>query len=93
MTMLDRGTLQVLHGWCHRHSLHWTALTGPDSVAAMLLEPESARRPWSRMMLQVNADGYRLCDDRGEILAEASDLPALFDALESGLAEDLLTAP
>jgi hypothetical protein len=57
---------------------------GSDSAPSMVLERASPPR---RMMLLREADEFLLRDDRCSTLAVASDLPALFDAVDAGLAE------
>ena len=53
----------------------------------MMLEPRDAARPWQRMMLVLDKRELRLENELGETLASASDLPALLDAVEGGVAE------
>ena len=53
----------------------------------MMLKPRDAGRPWQRMMLVLDEGELRLENELGETLASASDLPALLDAVEGGIAE------
>ena len=53
----------------------------------MLLEQRHGSRPWQRMMLRWEADTLRLLDETGTLLAEASTLPALLDAVDGGVGE------
>ena len=53
----------------------------------MMLEPRDAARPWQRMMLILENQEIRLENELGETLASASDLPALLDAVEGGVAD------
>ena len=53
----------------------------------MMLEPRDAARPWQRMMLILENHEIRLENELGETLASASDLPALLDAVEGGVAD------
>ena len=45
-------------------------------------------RPWQRMMLVLEKHEIRLENELGETLASASDLPALLDAVEGGIADE-----
>ena len=58
----------------------------PDTPA-MVLIPSVARRPWQTMLLVLQGAEMRLENELGETLASASDLPALLDAVDSGVAE------
>lgn len=86
--MLDTSDLRLLTRWCGDHAMRWQPLrTGADG-AMLLLEPSVARHPWQRMMLTADDAGFRLEDELGDALAAASDLPALLDALDGGVAEE-----
>ena len=85
--MLDWAGLQTLSAWCNRHELSWTATAKAGGNAVMVLRAAAARRPWQRMLLVMENDELRLENEIGETLASASDLPALLDALEGGVAE------
>ncbi|MBV9735761.1 MAG: hypothetical protein JO209_07600 [Acidisphaera sp.] len=88
--MLDGAELRTLSSWCHHRALCWRPASGEDGLAAMLLEPKQRRRAWERMILVLRDDGFSLSNELGEALATASDLLALLDALDGGIAE---TAP
>lgn len=79
------GDLLVLSHWCSHRGLHWTP--GPSGEPSMLLEQRTATRPWQRMVLCRRAGALRLLDETGVLLAEASTLPALLDAVDGGVAE------
>ena len=53
----------------------------------MMLKPRDAGRPWQRMILVLDTAELRLENELGETLASASDLPALLDAVEGGVAD------
>ena len=48
---------------------------------AMMLEVTHRRFPWRRMFLVLGDDEFSLMTERGEILAVASDLPAVLDTI------------
>jgi hypothetical protein len=77
--------LQVLSNWCHARSFRWLPV-GDTGSPGMVLEPAAARLPWQRVRLVADPDGWRLEDELGETLATASGLPALLDAVDSGVA-------
>ena len=53
----------------------------------MVLRPRKCARPWQGMALVIGRRELRLQDEQGDTLASASDLPALLDALDGGVAE------
>ena len=53
----------------------------------MMLRPRECVRPWQGMALVMGQRELRLQDELGDTLASASDLPALLDALDGGVAE------
>ena len=59
----------------------------------MLLKPRDAGRPWQRMILVLAEGELRLENELGETLASASDLPALLDAVEGGVADAPAAGP
>ena len=85
--MLAPSDLQTLTGWCRKRAMCWTALRVDAEVVLLLLEPRAAIRPWQRMHLVVTDHVYLLEDEAGQALARASDLPALLDALDGGVAD------
>jgi hypothetical protein len=86
-SVLDLAEMRFLTAWCARRGLRWCPLRGEANRAEMLLEPLDARRPWQRLRLVLEDDGFALEDEPGEVLATASDLPALLDALDGGVDE------
>lgn len=85
--MLDGAELRALSSWCQHHALSWRPASGEDGLTAMVLEPRQRRRAWERMLLILREDGFCLSTELGEALATASDLTALLDALDGGVAE------
>jgi len=85
--MPDATDLRLLTSWCRGRGLCWHPLRRDADAATLLLEPLAARHPWQRMVLTEADDGYRLEDEIGQMLAAASDLPALLDALDGGVGD------
>jgi hypothetical protein len=85
--MLDSSELRTLTAWCARRDLRWTPARPDGGVSTMLLEARAARVPWQRMLLVFDEPDMRLENELGETLASASDLPALLDAVDGGVAE------
>ena len=84
--MLGRGALRALAAWCAARGMRWTPARSDDGAPALLLERRG--QPAAQAMLVVlREEGFRLVDAGGEELALASDLPALLDALDGGIAE------
>ena len=83
--MLAAGELRVLTVWCSHRGLHWVA--GPSGEPSMVLERDAGTRPWQRMVLCRVQNELHLLDETGTLLAEASTLPALLDAVDGGVAE------
>ena len=83
--MLATGDLRVLSTWCSHRGLHWLAASYDEP--SMLLEHHAGTRPWGRMVLCREDSALRLLDETGTLLAEASNLPALLDAVDGGVAE------
>ncbi len=84
--MLGRGVLGAFSAWCAARGMRWTAARSDDGAAALLLDRRG--QPSAEAMLVVlHDDGFRLVDAGGDVLASASDLPALLDALDGGVAE------
>ncbi len=61
----------------------------------MTLESRDTRLPWQRLVVILAKREIRIEDGSGEILATASSLPALLDAVDGGINEsiDLPAAP
>jgi hypothetical protein len=66
--------------------MRWTPARTDDGAPALLLE-RRGRPAGESMMVVLNDDGFRLVDSNGDLLASASDLPALLDAVDGGVAE------
>ncbi len=85
--MLTPKDLQTLTFWCQHRAMRWLALRVDADATVLLLEPQSAARPWQRMRLLATDHGFLLEDEAAQALASASDLPALLDALDGGVAD------
>ena len=84
--MLDTFELGLLSAWCHARAMRWHPLRTGAEATTLLLEPHVPDRLWQRMLLTAG-DDLRLDDEAGDVLATASDLPALLDALDGGVAD------
>ena len=84
--MLDSIELGLLSAWCRARAMRWHPLRAGAEATTLLLEPHLPDRLWQRMLLTVGED-LRLEDEAGDVLAIASDLPALLDALDGGVAD------
>ncbi len=85
--MLRTMDFQALGLWCQAHDMTWSASQHGGEDLTVVLEPHVRSRHWQRMRLVVNEPDLRLEDARGEAVACASDLPALLDAMDSGVAD------
>ncbi len=85
--MLAATDLQTLTAWCRQRTMSWQALRVDVAATTLVLEPARPARPWQRMCLRAGEWGYMLEDEAGQTLARASDLPALLDALDGGVAD------
>ncbi len=85
--MLDGSAIRALNTWCGHRDLSWSAAPPEGECSVMMLSPRDAGRPWQRMMLVLDDVELRLENELGETLASASDLPALLDAVDGGIAE------
>ena len=85
--LLDGAELRALSTWCGRQDLSWSPGESEQGPPMMLLRPRDAGGPWQRMILILEKGELRLENELGETLASASDLPALFDAVEGGIAD------
>ncbi len=86
-TMMDGTQVQLLTAWCNRRALSWSPGRLVDGAPVMVLRPQQCGRPWQGMALIMGRPELRLEDEQGDTLASASDLPALLDALDGGVAE------
>ena len=79
--------LRLLSEWCGRHDMTWSAAQSLTDAPAMALIPKDARRPWETMLLVLQRPEMRLENEMGETLASGTNLPALLDAVDGGVAE------
>ncbi|MBN8890191.1 MAG: hypothetical protein J0H91_07850 [Rhodospirillales bacterium] len=84
--MLDSDELRLLSRWCRARRLHWQPGVADDGQPAVLLTGATPGMVWRGMLLLPTDDEWRLLDAPGDMLAAASDLPALLDALDAGVA-------
>ena len=84
--MLDTTELRTLAHWCRGHGLRFLPLGTSAMGSVILFERLEPTRPWQRMKLVLDDDGFRLCDERDELLASGSD-SAMLDALDGGVQE------
>ena len=85
--VLDTTELRTLAQWCRGRGLRFLPLGMGSEGSEILFERLEPTRPWQRMKLVQDDDGFRLSDERDELLASGSDLPAILDALDGGVAE------
>jgi hypothetical protein len=87
--LLEGPDFRLLARWCRQRRLQVLDLGARNGVMAMRLEPDAGTIPFARMLLVAGSDGFRLMDGEGEPLAAASDLPAVLDAVDGGVSEQL----
>ena len=85
--MLDTTELRTLARWCQVRGLRFLPLGTDAARSVILVERREPTRPWQRMKLVQDDSGFRLCDEADDLLASGSDLPAILDALDGGVAE------
>jgi hypothetical protein len=83
--MTTQAELRHLTRWCSAHRLSWQPARTEDGQLAILLRGVAGRPAWHDMMLVEDEDGVALHDRTGALLADASEIPALLDVLDSGL--------
>ncbi|MDR3523117.1 MAG: hypothetical protein P4L66_03330 [Acetobacteraceae bacterium] len=83
--MPSTAELKHLTRWCTARRLYWQPARTESGAPAILLRGNGMRVAWHDMMLTEEDDGVGLRDARGALLADASEIPALLDALDSGL--------
>jgi hypothetical protein len=66
--------------------MRWMPARTDDGSLALLLERRGQALA-EAMLIVLHDTGFWLLDSSGEILATASDLPALLDAVDGGVAE------
>lgn len=83
--ILQRSDLRLLAAWCRPRGIAWLpAATGGAGAALWLMPPG---RGVEAMLLVLDRAELRLLDVAGQELAAASDLPALLDAMDGGVAD------
>ena len=89
--MLDTIELRLLSQWCRTRRMQWQPGLADDGRPAVLLlgAPRfDSQSPACRsMMLLPDHDEWRLLDGPGQVLAAASGLSELLDALDAGVGE------
>lgn len=85
--MLDVSELRALTTWCQERALSWSPLQGDAGDDVMMLESGESRSGARRMFLFQKEGDFRLENAKGELLAKASDLPAVLDAVDGGVGE------
>ncbi len=83
--MTNTYDLQHLTRWCAARHLLWQPSRTEQGLPAILLRPHARQRPWQDMLLVEDDEGVTLIDNTGDLLASASEIPALLDALDAGL--------
>lgn len=80
--MLDADDARILARWCRNRRLSAVACAEGGMTLESWVSPA-----WNSMRLVESVEGLTLLDGTGETLASASDLPALLDAVDAGVAE------
>lgn len=83
--MLGWVDRQFLQRWCRARRMKWFAIATVDGQAAVLLVAEAADRPPIRVV--ADRGELRLETSSGHILAMASNLAALLDVIDAGIAD------
>ncbi len=89
--VLTQSDLLLLAAWCRARDMTWTPGRLTGDAACLLLEPAGGGR--DAMLLVVGKGERRLLDAAGQELAAASDVQALFDAVDGGVADQPVPAP
>ena len=84
--MLNPDEAKTLARWCRMRRLSCLEDRGADGRVGWRLESSTAP-DWYHMRLIAEPDGFILLDRVGDTLASASDLQALLDAVDAGVAE------
>ncbi len=79
--MLDFSELRQLTSWCRARRVQWQPGVADDGCPAVLLLARHG------MMLLPDDGEWRLLDGAGRVIAAASGLSELLDALDAGLGE------
>ncbi len=91
--MLDTAELRHLTQWCAARRLSWRPACTDAGEPAVLLHRSTRDAAWADMLLVADDSSLTLFDEASALLASASFLPALLDALDAGVAEPTYTAP
>lgn len=83
--MLRQTELHVLSAWCRARGMTWAPGRAVGRRVAVLLE--RAQGGPDAMLLVLGGQECRLLDIGGAELAAASDLAALLDAVDGGVAD------
>ena len=83
--MLERAESLLLGSWCQARGMRWRPGRAGPGAEALRLEPISGAA--SQALVIALGEEFRLLDPRGQVLAAASELPALLDAVDGGVAE------
>jgi hypothetical protein len=83
--MLRQSELLLLAAWCREREMTWLPGDAGGRRAALLLERRGRRA--DAMLLVLETGELRLLDSAAQELAAASDLQALLDAVDGGVAD------
>ncbi len=86
LTAMD---LAVVARWCQTRRCRTRMAAGLRSV--LVIETLSQHTAWQRLALAKLGNLYRLSDEWGDTLAEASSLSVVLDAVDGGVATPLHT--
>lgn len=87
---LSANDIRALAQWCQSRRFRFRPMRTDAPEQEILLEPVSRTSAWQRLTLAASNGTYRLADEWGEILAEASTLHPVLDALDGGIAHTIL---
>jgi hypothetical protein len=90
--MLNKAWVGALDGWCGARNMDWSAAAAAGSGLAVLL-PRDGRQAGQCLRLVQDKDEFRVETEAGEPLVSASTFPALFDALDGGVADRPVDRP
>lgn len=82
--MLDPTELKLLSRWCRVRRLHWQPGVADDGRPAVLL----LGSPRQEMLLLPAEEEWQLLAQPGQVLAAASGLAELLDAVDGGVGEE-----
>jgi hypothetical protein len=83
--MLGWVDRQFLQRWCRGRRMKWFAIASVDGQAAVLLVAEAGDRPPIRVV--ADRGELRLETASGHLLAMSSNLAALLDVVDAGIAD------